>query len=144
MPRLQTPPSELKPEELQKMLDTIAALLTAAAYRMYDQAIAETVEGSIRNANPQENNFGRELEHLQWRQKCFGTSEMPLNRSWVEWATETNDNWQWLRMRYGSLRDLYWHHFKQEPASHSDVWRLVMDGPRPRPPGRTAFPEEPC
>jgi hypothetical protein len=140
MNNLKTHPKKLSDEELRQFLDKCAALILSAAYRLYDQAIAEIVEQGIlapakRTSAP---------EALLLRQQQLPRPSMDVNYEWVVWSTERRDNWEWLMERRRVLGTAFRTRFGVDPPWLLEVRRVWMSVPRPRYPGRTPFPDAPC
>ena len=145
MPGLRTPPGELSDDELVVVVRTISALLIGAAYRLYDQAIAEAMEKNI--TAPGKRNFedaSFRATGLHGKKEEPPRLHPPVDAAWVEWATSTRANWEWLRERYAAFLQSYMYRFHCAPAWYLEVRRTWLTGPRPRAPGLTPFPEEPC
>lgn len=145
MPGLQTPPGELSDDELVVVIHTISALLVGAAYCLYDQAIAEAMEKTIiASGRRRFEDASFHARHFHEKQKELPRINVPINGVWVEWATSTRANWEWLRERYIMLLQLHMRRFGRAPMWYLEIRRLWLTGPRPRAAGLTPFPEESC
>lgn len=122
------------------MVRCASALLVGITYHLYDQAIAFAMErGIVGHVTPNDS-----AAWFHAKQKELPRIEAPISASWLEWGTATRDNWSWLWARYDALRQSYEYRFHRMPPWQLEVRRLWMVGPRPRGPGYTPFPEEPC
>lgn len=144
MPGLQTPARELSDNELIEMIRCTSAVLVGAAYYLYDLAIAETMEHDIRYPGAAGARGILTAAELHKNQLALPRIEAEISLSWVTWATSTRDNWDWVVEHYRALEQSYFYRCGQEPHEYLEMRRLWMHGPRPRPAGRTPFPEEAC
>lgn len=139
MPGLRTRARELNETELSEMIRNAVAILVGAAYMMYDQALAAAMHNSIMGVG---NIVG--MDTLTEQQKLLPHVDAHISQSWVGWVTEAHGNWLWLMCRCNDLQQSYERRFHKPPPLHLEFRRLGMSGPRPRGPGRTPFPTEPC
>lgn len=142
MPGLQTPARDLTDKELEFMTRCASAVIVGAAYLLYDMAIAEALEHSIRFPEQGDSNAIRRL--YTRRQVELPRIDAPISHSWVVWTASTWDNWQWLLSKYISLQYRYVCKFGRDHAEYLEIRRLINQCPRPRAHGRTPFPEEAC
>lgn len=142
MAGLQTSARELHDSDVRVLVRCAAVVLIGAAYQLYDRAIAETLERDIKFTN---NVRGLPtVEDLHKYQRALPRMEAPITEDWVAWAASTRDNWGWMMLRYKALAHSYTMRFGGRAPGSAEVNKLWMHGPRPRPAGRTPFPEEPC
>lgn len=142
--RLTARPRELSDDVLVETIKYASAVLVGAAYRLYDLAIAETMERAIQFPDHVSALTMPTAVRLHESQLALPRIDTAISSDWVTWASSTRDNWTWMAEYYSCLRQSYFHRFGCEPHLHLEMRRLWMHGPRPRPPGRTPFPEEPC
>lgn len=142
MPGLQTQPRELTDKELEAMVLCASAVMVGATYMIYDMAIAEAMEHSIKFPEQMSTDEIRRL--YTKRQLELPRIDAQVSHSWVVWASSTWDNWWWMLGRYRALQQTYFYRFGRVPKWYLEVRRLAMSSPRPRTQGRTPFPEEAC
>lgn len=144
MSGLRTCARELNEQELTGMIHKAMAVLFGAAYLLFDRAIALAVYREIVRSTEQAHLAEpgpAELSQMQCELPRI-TAEVSLD--WVTWAIETEGNWHWILQRCADLQQSYERRFGTEAPLTAEFRTLYRRSPRPRRPGRTPFPKEPC
>lgn len=143
MSGLRTRARELNEQELVDMIHKTMAILFGAAYLLFDQAIALAVHETILRKS-HEQLPGCSPAELHQRQLELPRIMAEVSQAWVSWAIETNGNWLWILQRCADLQQSYERRFGIEAPLTAEFRMLYRRSPRPRGPGRTPFPKEPC
>lgn len=142
---LRTKARELSEQELADLIQKAVAILVGAAYLMFDQAIAMAMHDAIAAKTVTQ---GHDASNNTWwlhqRQKELPRVLAEVSQRWVNWAHEAHGNWLWLMVRASNLQQSYETRFGGEAPLRRELRALGVISPRPRPPGRTPFPAEPC
>lgn len=141
---LRTRACELSEQELSDMIHKAAAVLFGAAYLLFDQAIALAVHREIVRRTDQAHLVEPAPSELHQLQLELPRITAEVSHVWVSWAVETNGNWLWALQRCADLQQSYEKRFSVEAPLTAEFRTLYRRSPRPRGPGRTPFPKEPC
>jgi hypothetical protein len=144
VPGLRTRARDLSEQELVDMIHRAVAILCGAAYNMFDLAIAMAVHAEITGQRNQPRTAPTSPAELHQRQLELPRVTAEISQVWVEWAAETEGNWHWILLRCVNLQQSYERRFGAEVPFMAEFRELYRRSPRPRRPGRTPFPKEPC
>lgn len=158
VPGIRTRARDLTDAQLAEVINCAVAVLVGAAYVMYDEAIAMELERRMRRApaaiesllDTMECAFNKicprqdMLSELRTKQSNLPRLDSHITQTWVMWAAEAHGNWLWLMDRCASLQESYWRRTRKVAPLFLELRRLSLGSPRPRGPGRTPFPLEPC
>jgi len=144
MSGLRTRTCELSEPELLNMLQKAMAVLAGVAHLLVDQAIALSMHNQITKTSQVHTELSAlAVGSLRQLQSLLPRVTAEISQSWVDWTMATHDNWLWLAHRCADLEQSYEKRFQESPF-RKEFRELYRRSPRPRQPGRTPFPNEPC